>query len=260
MIDRANWEPIHRLLRKDRGLLMAYDHGLEYGPSQFDMRSVDPNFVVDLANCGHFTGFICQKGIAAKYYDRSIHNVPLILKLNGKTSFRLHDEPLSLQNTTVDEAIALGASAVGYVIHVGSVHEQQMIVEFGRIEREAHERGLAVLAWMYVAGDDLVSPQEADILAYAARVGLELNADGIILKYTGHEDSFRWVVANAGSAKVFVVGGPHTDTPYQLMDTAKIVKKIGGCGFAIGRNVWQAKDPESTARHLAAELFEEDTK
>lgn len=260
MADRVSWDPIQRVLRNGRGLLLAYDHGLEYGPAQFDMRSVDPGFAVDLANCGHFTGFICQKGIAAKYYDRSIHSVPLILKLNGKTSFRPHDEPLSLQNTSIDEAINLGAVAVGYVIHVGSIHEQQMIVEFGKIEREAHERGLAVFAWMYVAGDDLVSPQEANILAYSARVGLELNADGIILKYTGHEDSFKWVIANAGNAKIFVVGGPHTDTPYQLMDTAKVIKKIGAGGFAIGRNVWQAKDPESTARRLASELFEEGEK
>src|SRR5690606_35007198 len=147
-----------------------------------------------------------QKGIAAHYYSPSIHQVPLILKLNGKTSFRNHDEPLSLQNCSIDEAISLGAVAVGYVIHVGSAHEQQMIAEFGRIEEEAHSRGLGVIAWMYVAGDDLMSPQEADILAYSARIGLELNADGIILKYSGDPGSFKWVVANAGEAKIFVVG------------------------------------------------------
>lgn len=255
MIDKTSWQPIDRLLRNGRGLLMAYDHGFEYGPKQFDMRSVDPAFAVDLANCGHFTGFICQKGIAAKYYDRAVHSVPLILKLNGKTSFREREEPLSLQNSTVDEAISLGASAVGYVIHVGSLYEQKMIVEFGKIEQDAHERGLAVLAWMYVTGDDLVSPGEVDILAYAARVGLELNADGIIIKYSGNPESFEWVVANAGAAKVFVVGGPRTDTPYQLLDTTKDVIKSGAAGLAIGRNVWQAKDPEHVAHQLAGELF-----
>lgn len=247
---------IDRVLRNGNGLLLAYDHGLEYGPTQFDERSVDPNFVLDLANCGHFTGFICQKGIAAHYYSPSIHQVPLILKLNGKTSFRNHEEPLSLQNCSVDEAISLGAVAIGYVIHVGSVHEQQMIVEFGKIEREAHERGLAVIAWMYVAGDDLMSPQESEILAYSARIGLELNADGIILKYSGDEGSFKWIVANAGEAKIFVVGGPRMDTSYQLLDTAKVIKHAGAAGFAIGRNVWQAKDPQSIARQLAENLFE----
>lgn len=258
MMDKTSWEPIDRILKNGKGLLMAYDHGFEYGPTQFDMRSVDPHFAIDLADSGSFTGFICQKGIAAKYYDKAVHQVPLILKLNGKTSFRQHDEPLSLQNTTVDEALFYGASAVGYVIHVGSAHEQQMIVEFGKIEREAHEKGLAVLAWMYVAGDDLVSPGEADTLAYSARVGMELNADGIIIKYSGNKETFEWVIANAGQSKIFVVGGPRTDTAYQLVDTAKDVIKSGAAGFAIGRNVWQAKDPEHVARQLATEIFGEE--
>ena len=251
----AGWNPIDKILIDGKGLLLAYDHGFEYGPSSFDLRSVNPENVVALANDGHFTGFICQKGIAAKFYRQSDHTVPLIVKLNGKTSFRLHDEPLSLQNCTVEEAISYGAVGVGYVIHVGSIHEPQMLAEFGKIEKEAHAHGLFVLAWMYVAGDDLVSPQEVDILAYSARIGMELNADGIIIKYTGAPDSFKWVVANAAECKVFVVGGPRTDTTYQLIDTAKDITKVGAAGFAIGRNVFQAKEPGDVARQLHKALF-----
>lgn len=258
--DSAAWEPIDKILKDGKGLLLAYDHGFEYGPSQFNMDSVDPEYVLKLANSGCFTGFICQKGIAARYYRPAEHEVALIVKLNGKTSFRPHDEPLSLQNCSVDEAIAYGASGVGYVIHVGSLHEQQMIVEFSKVEREAHAKGLFVMAWMYVAGEDLVSPQEVDILAYSARVAMELNADGIILKYTGSADSFAWVVKNAGRAKVFVVGGPRTDTTYQLLDTAKEIKKAKAAGFAIGRNVWQAKDAEHVANQLCQAVFGKEEK
>lgn len=250
------WEPINKILLNGRGLLLAYDHGFEYGPTSFDERSVDPTWIMELANSGDFTGFICQKGIAARFYKQTEHTVPLILKLNGKTNFRPHEEALSLQNCTIDEAIKYGASGVGYMIHVGSTHEQQMIKEFSQIEAEAHEKGLFVLSWMYVAGDDLVSPQEVDTLAYAARVGMELNSDGIIIKYTGSPDSFQWVVKNAAGAKVFVVGGPRTDTTYQLLDTAKAINKVGATGFAIGRNVWQAKNPEHVAKQLHEALFE----
>src|SRR5690349_13738015 len=59
---------VEKLLKNDRGLLFAYDHGFEYGPGHFDERSVEPTFALELANSGHFTGFICQKGIAARYY------------------------------------------------------------------------------------------------------------------------------------------------------------------------------------------------
>lgn len=246
---------IEKLLKNDHGLLFAYDHGFEYGPTHFDEQSVEPTFALELANSGNFTGFICQKGIAARYYDSELYSVPLIVKLNGKTSFRTDLEPKSIQNCTVDEAISFGASAVGYVIHVGSNYEAEMIAEFGRIEREAHAKGIAVLAWMYITGDDLISPTNSDVVAYAARVGMELNADGLILKYTGDEGSFRWVIKNAGRAKVFVVGGPRMETQYQLLDTAKVVVRAGGAGFAIGRNIWQAKSPMSIVHHITEELF-----
>jgi len=248
---------IEKLLKNDHGLLFAYDHGFEYGPSHFDERSVEPSFALELASSGNFTGFICQKGIAARYYDPDYHTVPLIVKLNGKTSFRDDRELKSIQNCTVDEAISFGAVAVGYVIHVGSAYEAEMIAEFGRIEREAHEKGLAVLAWMYVAGHDMVHPEHSDTIAYAARVGMELNSDAIIVKYTGDEESFRWVVKNAGHSKVFVVGGPRMETAYQLIDTARIVTRVGAAGFAIGRNIWQSKDPMSVVHHMAEELFGE---
>jgi len=251
-----SYPAIEKLLRGEHGLLFAYDHGFEYGPWNFDERSVEPSFALDLATSGHFTGFICQKGIAARYYDANIHSVPLVVKLNGKTSFRGDVEPKSILNCTVDEAISFGAAAVGYVIHVRSQYEPEMIAEFGRIEREAHEKGLAVLAWMYIAGDEMISPDESNIVAYAARVGMELNADGVILKYTGDAGSFRWVVKNAGRARVFVVGGPRMDTTFQLMDTAEIIKSAGAAGFAIGRNVWQAKDPMDVVGKLSKKLFE----
>lgn len=248
---------IEKLLRGEHGLLFAYDHGFEYGPKNFDERSAEPSFALDLACSGAFTGFICQKGIAARYYDLGIHDIPLIVKLNGKTSFRSDLEPKSILNCSVDEAISYGAAAVGYVIHVRSQYEPEMIAEFGRIEREAHEKGLAVLAWMYIAGDQMISPEDTDAVAYAARVGMELNADGIIIKYTGDEGSFRWVVKNAGRARVFVVGGPRMETEYQITDTARIIKNVGAAGFAIGRNIWQAKDPMHIATDLNKILFED---
>jgi len=123
-------------------MLLAYDHGFEHGPADFDERSIDPAWIMDIADSGYFTGVIFQKGIASKYYNKKKHKVPLIVKLNGKTAFHVNEEPISLQNCTVDEAIELGAVAVGYTIYVGSENEQQMIAEFsnGWLRRPAKPR------------------------------------------------------------------------------------------------------------------------
>lgn len=250
-----NTSLIESILRNGRGMLLAYDHGFEHGPTDFDERSVDPSWIMEIADSGYFTGVICQKGVAAKYYDPTKNKVPLIVKLNGKTAFHEGEEPLSLQNCTVEEAVGLGAVGAGYTIYVGSEHEQEMMAEFAKIEKEAHKKGLAVIGWMYPRGAHIKSDTNPDTLSYAARLGLELNVDAVKIKYTGDVESFKKVVAAAGNVKVFVVGGPKTETPEELYQTTKEVLEAGAVGLAVGRNIWQSKEPLEVARKLAEIVY-----
>ena len=265
------------ILRNGRGMLLAYDHGFEHGPIEFDERSADPAWIMEIADSGHFTGVVCQKGVAAHYYDKrkfvtssaydkakhkrnqnfssTSYKVPLIVKLNGKTSFHKGEEPVSVQNCTVEEASALGAVGVGYTIYVGSQFENEMIKEFSEIEKEAHEAGLIVIGWMYPRGKHIASDTDPEILAYAARLGLELNADAVKIKYTGDKKTFKNVVEVAGKTKVFVVGGPKTENEAELLETAQDVLDCGAVGLAIGRNVWQAKEPLKVAERLAEIVY-----
>lgn len=247
-------EPI---LRNGHGMLLAYDHGFEHGPMEFDEQSADPAWIMDIANSGHFTGVICQKGIAARYYVKEKHKVPLILKVNGKTGYHKDagEEPVSVQNCTVDEAISLGAVGVGYTIYVGSEHENKMIAEFSAIEKEAHEKGLIVMGWMYPRGHHIKSDTDPETLATAARLGLELNCDAVKIKYTGAVESFKRVTHVAGSTKVFVVGGPKTEEETELLETAKEILEAGAAGLAVGRNIWQSPEPLKVAEKLAAILY-----
>ena len=110
-------------------MYLAYDQGLEHGPVDFNDVNVDPAFIMKLAKEGGYNGVIFQKGIAEKYYDKS---VPLIVKLNGKTNL-VKEEPYSPQLCSVKEAIELGASAVGYTIYVAYEKEENKPVAFGFI-------------------------------------------------------------------------------------------------------------------------------
>lgn len=249
-MNTASLEPI---LRNGRGMLLAYDHGFEHGPIEFDEQSADPAWIMDIADSGHFTGVVCQKGVAARYY--SGHKVPLIVKLNGKTGFHAGEEPVSVQNCTVDEAIELGAVGVGYTIYVGSERENEMLREFSEIEREAHEKGLIVMGWMYPRGKNVKSDTDPETLAYAARLGLELNADAVKIKYSGDAESYKRIVQAAADTKIFVVGGPKTDDIDGLLKTAKEIVEAGAVGLAIGRNIWQAEKPLEVAEKLSKIIY-----
>lgn len=252
---------INKILRNGRGMLLAYDQGFEHGPADFNEQNIDPNFILKIAKeSGFFTALVLQEGIAQSYYPiggvEKAEYPPLVVKLNGKTAFHKSEDPYSPQLCTVDEAIRLGAVGVGYTIYVGSEHEAQMMQEFSKVEDEAHDKGLVVIAWMYPRGKHVEGKEtDKDTIAYAARLALELGADFAKLSYTGDVASFSWVVKSAGTTKIFVQGGTKIEEAALLVQTREIIQ-AGAAGLAIGRNVWQAEDPVDIAKKLAEIIYE----
>jgi class I fructose-bisphosphate aldolase len=243
---------MNSFLKDGRGMLLAYDQGFEHGPStDFDDRNIDPNYILDIAVKGQFTGVVLQKGVAEKYYNGKI---PLIVKLNGKSSLP-KGEPISTQLCSVEEAIRLGAKGVGYTIYLGSAHENIMLQEFGEIHEEAHDAGIPAIAWVYPRGEAVKNDTSREIVSYAARVGLEIGADAVKIKYTGDVESFKWAVKAAGMAKVFMSGGPKAPTDETFLGQVKGSMDAGATGLAVGRNVWQHQDPLKMSNALREIIF-----
>jgi len=209
---------------------------------------------MDLALEGHFSAVAVQAGIAEKYYGLHYKDVPLVVKLNGKTKFQKTD-PWSRQHTSVKYAAKLGAAAVGYTIYFGSTSMNEQFVEFGRICEEAHMLGLPVILWNYPRGSHVHDELSTDIIAYGARVGLELGADIIKLKFNGDKEGFKWIVKNAGRAKVVISGGAKI-SERELLQRVWDVIDAGGSGLAIGRNAWQHERPFSLTRALHDVIFD----
>ena len=246
---KANMESF---LKNGKGMLLAYDQGFEHGPStDFNDKNIDPNYILDIAVKGQFTGIVLHKGIAEKYYNGK---VPLIVKLNGKTNLP-KGEPLSSQVCSMEEAMSLGAKGVGYTIYLGSAHENIMLQEFGEIQEEAHEEGIPAIAWIYPRGEAVKNDTAPEIVSYAARAGLEIGADAVKIKYTGDSHTFQWAVRSAGVVKVFMSGGPKAPTDEIFLGQVKGAMDAGATGLAVGRNVWQHSDPVKIASVLREIIF-----
>jgi len=242
---------LKKIIKKGRVLYLAYDQGLEHGPEDFNDKNVDPEYVIDIANKGKYNAFICQKGIAEKYKDKI--KIPLIIKLNGKTNL-VKGDPISRTLCTVKEAIKLGAIAVGYTVYIGSEHENIMFQEFEKIQKEAHARGLPVIMWAYPRGKSVKGKSKTKLMAYACRVGLELGADIVKVAYNGNLHDLKWAVTNAGKTKVVVAGGMKKGEK-ELLSKAKEIMKSGCVGLAIGRNIWQSKEPMKITEKLKKIVF-----
>jgi len=233
---------LRKIIRKNKSFFLAYDQGLEHGPTDFNDKNVDPEYIIKIAKEGKFTGLIFQKGIAEKYNKQIKESkIPLIVKLNGKTNL-VKGDPVSKQLCTVEEAKELGATAVGYTIYIGSIHEEEMFQEFENIQRQAHKKGLPIICWIYPRGKGTKGIKEKDLMAYSTRVGLELGADIIKIHPTGIKRDLEWAIKSAGKTRVVIAGGGKKNEKTLLKEIEEAME-VGCSGLAIGRNIWQNKDP-----------------
>lgn len=245
---------LSRIIKNGKIMLLAMDQGIEHGPIDFNDKNIDPDYVFKIAEKGGFTGFAIQKGIAYKYMENYSGKVPLILKLNGRTSINPKDDIYSSPIASVKEAVKLGADAIGYTIYVGSPMEAAMFEDFGQIQAEAKEYGMPTIVWAYPRGQYVKNEKDPQTIAYAARCALELGADIVKVNYTGTSSSFKQVVNAAQKCHVISSGGSK-QTDKEFLKKAKDVMDAGAKGFAVGRNVWQHNDPLKITKELREIVF-----
>ena len=266
---------LYRLLYKygpgnGRLMILPIDQGLEHGPRDFfvNPESLNPEFQLRLALEGGFSAIAFQVGLAEKYLRAFAGKVPLILKINGKTEIPPDDEAFSSCNATVEDAIRLGADAVGYTSYIGSPRQDEDFIQFGRVRREAERAGMPLIMWAYPRGKSMEAKGGRDSLyavEYAARIAQELGADVVKVNFPKIDEEKRpqypkeyrdlklsklemlsRVVASAGRTLTLMSGGAKRSDE-ELFDDVRAALEAGVTGFIFGRNMWQRRFGEALA-------------
>ena len=243
-------------------MLLPIDQGLEHGPVDFfeNPESADPEYQLRLALEGGYSGIVFHIGLARKYMRTYAGKVPLVLKVNGKTSVPSEALALSPQTATVEEAVALGADAIGYTLYVGSPRQDEDFMQFAEIRDEAERLGMPVIVWAYPRGEAIDAKGGRDSLYaidYAARVACELGADVVKLNEPklkhdkvgeqpkpyntleiDDQEALSRIVASAGRTLVLISGGSKLGDE-DLLHKAEMCMKAGATGLIFGRNMWQ---------------------
>ena len=252
------------IFRDGNLLILAYDHGLEHGPADFEPNpaSADPRNVFEVASHDAVTALAVHKGLAETYYSDYEDDVPLLLKINGNSSLGERDDYYSPKQCTVKYAVEeLGADAVGYTMYAGSDHEDEMWEDFREVQEEARKYDVPVVMWAYPRGHGIENKEkydgqkDTDVIAYAARLGLELGADVVKCKYPGSKEETEKVLRNTGEMKFVMSGGSKRSDEAFLDDVAATVE-AGGNGLAVGRNIFQREDPEGILDKLEDVIYE----
>jgi class I fructose-bisphosphate aldolase len=249
-------------------MVLPLDQGLEHGPTDFfpNPPALDTAYQVRLALEGGYSAIALGIGLAEKYMHEHAGEVPLILKLNGKTNIADDAEATSPAFATVEDAVRLGADAVGYTVYVGSPRQDAEIREYGRVRRECERLGMPLVVWAYPRGRDVEAKGGKGSLYaqdYAARVAEELGADVVklhepapdpgespepyrSLRENG-EARLRRVVRSAGRVMVLFSGGVKNDDDAAVLRKVKLYMECGATGVMFGRNMWLRPMDEALA-------------
>jgi fructose-bisphosphate aldolase, class I len=261
---------LHRILYQHglgngTALFLPYDQGLEHGPRDFfdNPAAGDPKYIVKLAVEGGFNGVALQVGNAEKFFWDYAGEVPLVIKLNGRTEIPSASAPRSPLNASVEDAVRLGADAVGYTLYVGSDQQEADFEAFAQVRRDAQRFGLPLIVWSYPRGkavDAKGGKNSLYAVDYAARTATELGADVVKLNFPDpkategvpktyatplpEQDAVNAVVRSAARTPVLLSGGERGGDE-EVLDKARMAMEAGAVGLIFGRNVWQREYEES---------------
>jgi fructose-bisphosphate aldolase, class I len=240
-------------------LVLPLDQGLEHGPTDFfpNPAALDTDFQFELALEGNYSAIALGIGLAEKYMGEYAGRVPLILKLNGKTNIPSDDEAVSPLSASVEDAVRLGADAVGFTLYLGSPRQDSEILQLQRVRQDAQRYGMPVVMWAYPRGRAIEEKGGKGTLFaqdYAARVAEELGADVVKLHEPTEDnercpepyrslresapDRIRRVVRSAGKVMVLFSGGVKNDDDARVLEQVALYMECGATGVMFGRNMW----------------------
>jgi class I fructose-bisphosphate aldolase len=256
-------------------IILPVDQGMEHGPARSFAKNpagYDPHYHWQMAIDAGLNAFATTLGMMEAGAATFAGQIPTILKVNHSNSLsRLTHDADQAVTATVDDALRLGCSAIGFTIYPGSDNVFNQMEEFRELAADAKRAGLAVVAWSYARGGNISKTGETalDIISYAAHmvatlgahiVKVKLPTDALelepakkvyeeqkILRATLTQRVEDVVNACYGGKRLVVFSGGEAKDLKGLYDEARAIRDGGGNGSIIGRNCFQRPRDEALA-------------
>jgi class I fructose-bisphosphate aldolase len=251
-------------------IILPVDQGFEHGPARsfsVNPAAYDPHYHYQLAIDAGLSAYAAPLGMLEAGAGTFAGQIPTILKVNSSNSWATSINQAVTGG--VEDALRLGASAIGFTIYPGADDVFEMIEEIQEMSAEAKTVGLPTVIWSYPRGGKLSKEGELalDVGAYAAHMAALLGAHIIKVKlpsdhieqkdakksyegtdWSAQADRVRHVVQSCFSGRRIVVfsGGAAKGTDAVFQD-ARDIRDGGGNGSIIGRNTFQRSRDDALA-------------
>ncbi|MDO5622088.1 MAG: class I fructose-bisphosphate aldolase [Paracoccus sp. (in: a-proteobacteria)] len=254
-------------------IILPVDQGFEHGPARSfapNPAGYDPHYHYQLAIDAGLSAYAAPLGSLEAGADTFAGQIPTILKCNSANSLMSDTAGKNQAVTaTVQDALRLGCSAIGFTIYPGSDMALDMFEEIRELRAEAASVGIPTVLWSYPRGEAISKDGETaiDIAAYAAHMAALLGAHIIKIKLsTDHLelpeakkvylDKQIDVATQAARVKhcmdasfagrrIVVFSGGASKGADAVYDDARAIRDGGGNGSIIGRNSFQRSREEA---------------
>src|SRR3989449_5566026 len=139
-----------RLAGTGRLVILPVDQGFEHGPARSfapNPAGYDPRYHFELALAAGCNAYAAPLGFLEAGAAEFAGRIPLILKLNNSDALSGGADPCPAITGSVDDALRLGCSAIGFTIYPASAARNEMYREIRDLAAEAKAKGLAVVIW-----------------------------------------------------------------------------------------------------------------
>jgi class I fructose-bisphosphate aldolase len=255
-------------------IILPVDQGFEHGPARSfaaNPGGYDPHYHYQLAIDAGLSAYAAPLGPLEAGADTFAGQIPTILKVNSANSLMGPGAGKNQAITaSVDDALRLGCSAIGFTIYPGSDQMLDMFEEISAMRREAARQGIATVIWSYPRGSMSKDGETAvDVTAYAAHMAALLGAHIIKVKLPTDflEQSEAKTVYQKESIpvatlaervahvmqscfsgrRIVVFSGGAAKGSDAVYDDATAIRDGGGNGSIIGRNAFQRPREEAMA-------------
>ena len=260
------------ILPVDQGIEHSAGASFAPNPIYFDSENI-----IKLAISAGCNGVATTLGVLGSVARKYAHKIPFIAKLNHNELLTYPNQFDQVMFASVQQAWNLGAVAVGATIYFGSPESTRQLQEVSQAFALAHEYGMATILWCYLRNDIFKQDKDyhvaADLTGQANHIGVTIEADIIKQKLPecnhGYEavatasglsygktdqrvysdlssdhpiDLTRYQVLNCYAGRMGLInsGGASGKNDFaEVVRTAVINKRAGGCGLISGRKTFQ---------------------
>jgi class I fructose-bisphosphate aldolase len=274
---------VRQILRDNgRTLILPYDQFIEHDSRHLEAASDagNPDYIVRLAVEGGYNAVAIHYGLTKRFWSKWEGRVPVIVKINGKTSIPSDAQALSVHTSFVEDAVRMGAVAVGYTMYYGSPRQDEDLPQLAEVRAACEQTAMPLIVWAYPRGEAINEKGGRDTsyaIESAVRMATEMGAtiikanlpkappegftdNGKVPKYyrelerawaekkfedTIPERAARVVKASQGIPVLFSGGSQIGDD--DLLWRARIEVEAGAIGFIFGRNMWKRENTSAMA-------------